>query len=219
MNSRILWGLFLLLPFSASWAAAPAGSVYLDGEEHKTALILCHGRGKHPRWKVVDPLREGIHKTLGYHTLSLQMPNENKPWREYAEDFPEAYQRIEAAMRFLREERDVERVVLLGHSMGARMAAAYLADRAEPMVDGLIIIGCRNNGDGLLNCRNSVADLTLPVLDLWGGGNANDVRAAAERESLLSRNYSQQAVPGAGHKFDGYEQEMLELVVDWLERK
>ena len=108
-------------------SAPPAGSVYLDGNGSRTAVILCHGRGKHPQWLVVEPLRKGIHGRLGYHTLSLQMPNDNKSWKEYADDFPEAFRRIQAGIDFLRNEKGIKIIYLVGHSMGSRMASAFLA--------------------------------------------------------------------------------------------
>jgi len=60
------------------FADAPTDSAYLDGGTSKIGLILCHGRGAYPTWKVVDPLRKKINERLGYHTLSLQMPNDEK---------------------------------------------------------------------------------------------------------------------------------------------
>ncbi|TNF91726.1 MAG: hypothetical protein EP297_15215 [Gammaproteobacteria bacterium] len=83
-------------------ADKPSDSAYLDGGDSKKALILCHGRGKHPTWKVVDPLRKGAHQQLEFHTLSLQMPNENKYWNKYANDFPQAYATIKDGIRFLK---------------------------------------------------------------------------------------------------------------------
>ena len=33
-------------------------NAYLDGGKSDKAVILCHGRGKHPTFDVVDPLRK-----------------------------------------------------------------------------------------------------------------------------------------------------------------
>ena len=107
-------------------ADKPAESVYLDGDNSKTGLILLHGKGKHPKWKVVNPVREAVNKQLGYHTLSLQMPNTKKVWKQYAEDFPEAYNRIKDGIRYLQEE-GVTTIYLMGHSMGGRMASGFMA--------------------------------------------------------------------------------------------
>jgi hypothetical protein len=47
---------------------------YLDGGLSKVCVVLAHGQGLSPNSQVVGPLRKGIHRELGYHTLSLQMP-------------------------------------------------------------------------------------------------------------------------------------------------
>lgn len=208
----------LVLALPAGQAAEPAGSAYLVGEK-RVGVVLCHGRGQHPTWKVVDPLRKGINEALGYHTLSIQMPNDDKDWKRYADDFPEAYDRIAAAVEFLREEAGVERVFLVGHSMGARMASAYVAERAGHGLAGLVVAGCRNNGPAPLDCRASLAGVELPVLDIWGGRNDKDSRAAAEREGLRSASYSQVEIAGANHKFEGHDDALVAAVTDWLKAR
>ena len=128
---HLLFFTLSLLSFSltsAAYADKPAGSEYLDGGNSKNALILAHGRGKNPRWDVVQPLRIGVHKTLAYHTLSLQMPNDDKYWKLYADDFPKAYTIIKEGIQFLREEKGVETIYLMGHSMGGRMMSAFMAN-------------------------------------------------------------------------------------------
>jgi len=102
-------------------------NAYLDGGKSDKAVILCHGRGQHPTWDVVDPLRKGIHEKLGYHTVSLQMPAPGGNWRSYEEHFPDAYARIAATVKVL-QGKGIKRIYLMGHSMGSRMATAYLAN-------------------------------------------------------------------------------------------
>ena len=201
------------------FAEAPEGSFYLDGGTTEIGLILCHGRGAYPTWKVVDPLRKKINEQLGYHTLSLQMPNENKHWKEYAKDFPEAFSRIQDAIHFLKEEKGVNKVFLMGHSMGSRMASAYLKESRDQSVNGLIIAGCQNNGGTLFNCMENVNKLKLPILDIWGGEDERDSNAAREREKLQSSTYTQKEISGANHKFDGYENLFVSMVSSWLEKQ
>lgn len=207
--------ILLLLP-GISRAELPAGAVYLDGNSNKTALILAHGRGKHPTWKVVDPLRRGVHAQLGYHTLSLQMPNADKHWKKYADDFPRAYQLFEDSIRFLQEERGITKIYLMGHSMGSRMASSFIAQHHARSVAGLIIAGCRNSGGVPLACDENMHQVRIPVLDIWGGGDKKDTDAAATRQIYLSGIYQQVAIPDANHKFDGYENEFVAAVVAWL---
>jgi pimeloyl-ACP methyl ester carboxylesterase len=116
---------------SAVYAGKPRGSAYIDGDDSKTALILAHGRGKYPKWKVVNPLRKKVNKKLGMHTLSLQMPNDDKNWKQYADDFPNAYVTIKEGIRYLREEKGVTKIFLFGHSMGSRMVGAFVSENPE----------------------------------------------------------------------------------------
>ena len=205
--------------WTTATASQPAGSAYLDGGNSKTALILAHGRAKHPTWKVVDPLRKGVNKDLGYHTLSLQMPNEDKKWKKYADDFPEAYEMIKDGIRYLKEEKGVTTIFLMGHSMGSRMASAFVSENPEQILSGLIIAGCRNNGGYPLSCEENIQNVDIPVLDIWGGDNSKDSDAASDREGLASASYEQKEVPGANHKFEGYESEFVSSVVIWLKQR
>ena len=77
-------------------------SVYLQG--NKTGVILAHGRGKYPTWKVVNPLRKAINKELGFATLSIQMPTyEDHHWKVYGENFNETEIHIKEAVKFLKK--------------------------------------------------------------------------------------------------------------------
>lgn len=210
----------LLLTFSAKvLAETPEDSVYLDGGESSKALILAHGKGKHPTWLVVDPVRKGVHEELGYHTISLQMPTGFSDWREYADGFPDAYQTFEQAISFLKKEKNVTHVYLFGHSMGSRMASAYLSDTSDGGVSGLIVAGCRNNGGRPLSCDQNLEGVKVPVLDVWGGNNGKDSRSAEERSGMVSDRYTQVEIVDANHKFEDSEDELVEAVVEWLKNQ
>jgi len=202
---------------TTSIADKPEDSVYLDGGANKKAIILAHGRGKHPTWKVVNPLRKGVHEKLGFHTLSLQLPNDDKKWKKYADDFPEAYKTIIDCIRVLKEEKGVTTVYLMGHSMGSRMASAFVSENPDQPISGLIVVGCRNNGGYPLSCDDNLQSVTIPVLDLWGGGNDKDSDAASDREGFISARYKQVAISGANHKLDGYDSDLVSSVIKWLQ--
>ncbi len=197
-------------------AEVPSGSKYIAGVDSDVAVILAHGRGKHPAWKVVNPLRKGISRQLGYHTLSLQMPNKNKKWKEYAIDFPEAYQTIKKGIQFLRNEKGVSKIFLMGHSMGSRMISAFMYTHPHEPISGLIVAGCRNNGGFPLSCDENLTGVAVPVLDIWGEKDEEDARAARKRMSMISSKYAQVSVPGANHKFEGFNNELVSIVVAWL---
>ena len=203
-----------------TFASQPSGSAYLDGGASKIGVILCHGRGQHPAWKVVDPLRKGIHAKLGYHTLSLQMPAGKKKFEAYAADFPRAHAEIEAGIAFLRNEKKVERIYLMGHSMGSRMATSFLASNLKAPIAGFVGVGTRNGGVGKpLDSNANLREVSIPVVDIYGdGGDGVDQQHARARSDMVSERYSQVLVPGANHTFDGHENEMTKAAIDWLSK-
>ena len=209
--------LFLLLLAPPVFSAAPDGAAYLQGN-NDTALILVHGRGKYPTWKVVEPLRIAVNDQLNYHTLSIQVPNDDKNWKEYADDFPETYVRIKNAIRFLQKEKRIANIYLMGHSMGSRMVSAFLSTQSPQPIQGLIIVGCRNNGGTPFNCLENVEGLSLPILDIWGGASGKDANAASARESLKSASFTQIEIEGADHKLKGYDDEFTAAVIGWLKK-
>ena len=99
-----------------------------------------------------------MHANLGWHTLSLQMPAENKNWEKYADDFPQAFKTIEQGIAFLQKEKGITTIYLMGHSMGSRMASAFIAENPDAPIQGLIVAGIRNNGgyplDGMQNLKH-----------------------------------------------------------------
>ena len=132
--------------FSIQASAQMPQGEYLDGKGVKVAVILAHGQGLDADSQVVSPLRKTIHKELGFHTLSLPMPviaGKRSPehFQEYASTFPEAYARIQAAIDFLKKEKGVDRIYLMGYSMGGRMTTAFLASKPDSSIVGYIGVG------------------------------------------------------------------------------
>lgn len=220
--------IFLLGLLSSSVFAASAEypglprNAYLDGGASKVGVILAHGRGQHPTWDVVNPLRKGIHEELGYHTLSLQMPTGSGGWKSYIDYFPESYKRIQAAIDFLRKEKKVEKIYLMGHSMGSRMTTGFLAEYPDSGVAGYIGVGVRNGGDAPLNSYQNLKTVTIPVVDIYGdGGDGKDADHADRRAEFAEEreNYTQVLIKGADHRFNGEEKEMVKAVVDWLKEQ
>lgn len=191
---------------------------FLQAVNTSTAVILCHGRGKHPHWLVVDPLRKQINKGLGFHTLSLQMPTDDEiAWQDYRHLFPKAFQTIENSIKYLTKNHHVKKVFLIGHSMGSRMASAYIAATPSHKISGFIGIGMRNNGEHPLNVGENLINTDIPVLDLFGnGGNRKDFYHAKDRSQLISDNYKQIMITGANHKFTQHQEKMITAVINWL---
>jgi dienelactone hydrolase len=195
-------------------------AAYLDGKASKVAVILAHGQGADPTSEVVDPLRKAVHSELGFHTLSLQMPvipGKRSPdlFHEYAATFPEADKRIQAAIDFLRQEKGVERIYLMGYSMGGRMTTAFLAARPDSSIAGFIGVGLWAGGEAPLNTNLNMRKVTIPVLDVYAE-NDRDARFAENRKPMVSARFQQVPIPGAKHDYRGYEAEVSKAVLAWL---
>ena len=220
---RMLHSLLLALScLLATHAVAqmPQGE-YLEGKDSKVAVVLAHGRGNSPDGNVVGPLRRAIQQELGFHTLSLRMPDpgaDSPDSPELAAAFPEAYQRIQAAIDFLRREKGVERVYLMGHSMGGRMTSGFLANTPDAGVVGCISVGLTAGGKEPVNTNLNLRTLKIPVIDVYGD-NEMDARAASFRKPLLSERFVQVEVPGAKHDYRGYEKQVAGPVVLWLKKQ
>jgi len=190
------------------------------------AVIVLHGTGVHPDWAdVVNPLRVQL-PTLGWTTLSLQMPilrNEAEE-PEYAPLFPEIAPRMQAGIDFLKS-KGIRNIYIAGHSMGASMAAYYMANSANP-VKGMVVIGTSgvNFNTPSLRYFETLPKLNkLPILDLYGGDDFKAVLdTAAQRADIAKKSgnthYTQVKVPGANHFFRDKNKELVQEVSSWLDK-
>lgn len=192
----------------------------------KGAVIVLHGTGVHPDWPdVINPLRVQL-PTLGWTTLSLQMPilaNEAKD-DDYQPLFPEIAPRMNAAIAFLKS-KGISRIVVAGHSMGSSMAAYYLANNANP-VTGLVAVGTSGIGFTSTGKRyfDSLPKLNkLPVLDIYGSEDLESVLSTVTKRMDIAKKsgntrYTQVKVPGANHFFQGKNKELVQEVSSWLDK-
>jgi predicted alpha/beta-hydrolase family hydrolase len=214
----LLWALGWLFAMPAG-AQMPHGE-YLDGKDSKVAVILAHGRGGSADGNVVGPLRRVIHNDLGFHTLSLRMPDPgvdalDSP--ELAAVFPEAFQRIQAAIDFLKKDKGVERIYLMGHSMGGRMTSAFLANHADAAV-GFIGVGLTAGGKAPINTNLNLRKVKVPVIDVFGD-NDMDAPSASFRKNFVSERFVQVEIPGAQHDYRGFDTQVAAPVIAWLKRQ
>jgi len=195
------------------------GPVYLQGENNRKSLaiyakspqssgavILVHGMGVHPDWGLINVLRSELYDS-GYSTLSVQMPvlAADATPEDYAETFPAAAQRLARAVEFLRSEGQ-DRIALVSHSMGARMADYFLAHCPRHRISAWVAIGMT----GALAGKPR-----MPILDLYGEQDLPQVlSSAAERANTLGS--AQFKAPNADHFFNGQEPELVKHVRDFL---
>ncbi len=217
-----LVGFALSLVSAVVYADMPKGQ-YLEGNNSKVGVILAHGKGLDPDSQVVGPLRQAINKELGFHTLSLQMPvipGKQKPgeFESYAPTFPDAYKRIQTAIDFLKNEKGVARVYLMGYSMGGRMTSAFLAKYPDSGIVGYIGVGLVAGGEEPLNTNLNLRKVKIPVLDVYAE-NDSDAKFAENRKRFVSERFKQVSIPGATHDYRGYDHIVISAVIAWLKEQ
>lgn len=219
---RIIVGLIVFLTATTAHAVMPEGK-YLEGKDSKIAVILAHGQGLDPDSHVVGPLRKAINNKLGFHTLSLQMPvvpgmRSPETIQFYESTFPDAYKRIQAAIEFLKKEKGVERLYLMGYSMGGRMTSAFLANHPDSGIAGYIGVGLLEGGEEPMNTNLNLRKVKIPVLDVYAE-NDRDANSAENRKSFVSERFKQISIPGATHDYRGYGKQVNESVITWLKEQ
>ena len=198
--------------------ALPSGrkflGIYAPSAKARAGVVVVHGLGVHPDWGLINPLRSQL-SDQGYTTLSVQMPilAADAPREAYPQLFPEAAGRIAAAVQYLRN-KGLGKIVIVSHSLGARMSNVFLNTAGRPAVDAWVAIGILGDYDG-------AEKLNIPVLDLFGEKDFPAVLdMAAKRADAIRplRGSTQITVPGADHYFNGRETELVRTVKLFLDR-
>lgn len=189
------------------------------------AVVLLHGRGAHPDWpEVIHPLRSRL-PDHGWKTLSIQLPiaaSDASDW-VYPELIPEALPRITAAVERL-QQQGVNDIVLIGHSLGARMGLEFLARGVPDGVQAFVAIGlAADTGVPDGGVLDALKKLDLPLLDLYGSRDTDAVLQSAPARGRVARlagnrAYRQRRVEGADHFFTGLDDTLVAEVRAWLGR-
>lgn len=215
-----------LLDGDAMWLKDPSGHEFLgiltEGDTGSgRAVILAHGIGVHPNWPdVIYPLREALLENE-ITSLSIQMPilPNDADDSEYAVLYPEAPGRFQAAVDFLKES-GYSRIDIVGHSAGARMAEYYLVQEGTGGVNSAVFIGL-GSSVAWPECIEALARLRVPALDLFGGKDLETVMSTVQDradsgQKNPSGTYRQIRVEQANHFFQGQEDQLKSVVLDWL---
>ncbi len=128
-----------------------ANATYLPGEPNKPAILILHGFLQTQDFRTVRRLADALNEEMGYSvltpTLTLGIGNRRASLAcEAIQDhsFGEDVEEVAAWVRWLRK-RDHDRIVLIGHSTGSVMIAAYLR-HPDPSVIHAILISLTHFG-------------------------------------------------------------------------
>lgn len=182
------------------------------GDGHaKMGLVVIHGIGIHPDWNMIGTLRSQL-AGFGYATLSIQMPvlaNDAKS-EAYLPLFPEAAERIDVAVEFLKA-KGYRKVAIVSHSMGSAMSRSYAAKHQSKLA-AWAALGMGQN--------HTYSGINIPVLDLYGENDLPPVLKMAGKRaaSLKGQPQSKQVkVPKSDHFFNSHKAEMVQEVKRFLD--
>jgi len=200
-------------------------SIYTEAEDSAVAVIILHGRGFHPDWAdTVNPLRVGLVER-GYSTLSLQMPvlAKDAKYYDYVPIFHHAHARIEAGIRFLRDNGHAK-VVLLAHSCGVHMAMDWIRTKNDRNIDAFIGLGMgATDYQQPMHQAFPLDWMHVPILDLYGEQDYPAViRLAPGRKNMIDQaghdKSRQMVLPAADHYFTDQGDALVGTVADWLDQ-
>jgi len=202
-----------LVSGEAVWLEAPRTEkflgIYTEAKNAKGAIILAHGLGVHPDYGVIGELRARL-ADAGYTTLSVQMPilAAEAPTTRYPVLFWEADARFAGALTYLRRKH-YDRIWLVSHSMGSRMANHYISAHPQVPLSGWISLSI-SNGD-----LGPFKRIKFPVFDVYAEKDLEPViKGAARRAATLKgvKGSSQTMVFGTDHYFASKEKDLVTLI-------
>lgn len=224
-------------------------SVYAPAKAKNTrgAVVLLHDLDSHAVWpEVIAPLLSQL-PLSGWSILSVQLPMiEQRDAKTLSTTLGTIDIRIKAALDYL-ASKNIPTIALLGHGYGALAAAAYIAENKNDTLKGFVAIGfpLLENGDSKLNSLTLIPRISIPVFDIFGSLDDENVLNNAEQRAFLgkllikdleSNNsaaasqrttarpapdkilYRQLRVAGADHFFRDQGFLLAKYIAGWLER-
>jgi alpha/beta superfamily hydrolase len=206
-----------LMVGDAVWLATPrhAKVLALYTEPSKptaNAVVVVHGLGVSPDWNLIGVLRTEL-ADLGFATLSLQMPvlGGEAPREDYDALFPDARERLDAAVAWLRAKRYTA-IGVVSHSLGAAMVDDWLAKSGAMQVRAWVPVGM---------LVDFAAPPKLPVLDVVAEHDMAPALASSKtRAGALPRDACSRTlvVAGTDHYFEGSAKRLAQSIAPFLTR-
>jgi pimeloyl-ACP methyl ester carboxylesterase len=202
-----------LVTGEAIWLEAPRTEkflgIYTEAKDAKGAIILAHGLGVHPDYGIIGELRTRL-ADAGYTTLSVQMPllAADAPATRYPVLFWEADARFAGALTFLRRKH-YDKIWVVSHSMGSRMANHYISAHPQVPLAGWISLSISSGDIGPLK------RIRFPVYDVYAEKDLEPVLTGASRRAAALktvRGSSQTMVFGTDHYFAKKEKDLVSLI-------
>jgi pimeloyl-ACP methyl ester carboxylesterase len=207
-----------LMVGDAVWLEQANGHKFLTlftvAEKPRGALIIAHGRGWSPDYELYGSLRTKLAEQ-GYTTLAIQLPvlGGGAKIGDYLYTYPDAAERFTLAGKFL-QSKGYNNIAIVSHSLGASMANQYLINVDKTPVKAWVFIG-------IINGLEEMFRIKIPVMDVYGGKDWEITQVGAyERKKQIDKvpGSEQVVVKDALHFFEGREDELVKLIIGFLDR-
>ena len=190
-------------------------AIYTPAEKPRGAVIVGHGRGWNPDFELYGTLRVKLAEQ-GYSTLAIQLPvlGPGAKVGDYLPTYPEAEERYALAAKFL-QGKGFDKIAIVSHSLGATMANQYLIHADSTPVKAWVFIG-------IINGLEEMFRIKIPVLDVFGSKDWEITQVGAyERRKQIEKvpGSDQVVVADAQHFFEGRENELVKVIVGFLDSR
>lgn len=190
-------------------------AIYTQAEKPRGAVIIGHGRGWNPDFELYGALRVKLSEQ-GYTTLAIQLPvlGPGAKVGDYLPTYPDAEERYALAAKFL-QDKGFDKIAIVSHSLGATMANQYLIHANSTPVKAWVFIG-------IINGLEEMFRIKIPVLDVFGSKDWEITQVGAyERKRQIDKvpGSEQVIVPDAQHFFEGREEELVKVLVVFLDSR
>lgn len=123
-------------------------------------------------------------------------------------------QRLKAAITFL-QEKDIDRILFIGHGAGGNLAVEILDDETTP-IQALILISTPE-----LSTNEVFKTMQHPILELYGAQDLDGIAEAVQHRKVLmkragNKHYAIREIVAANHFFTGLETTLVNSIRGWL---
>lgn len=189
--------------------------IYTEAQKPRGAIIVGHGRGWNPDFELYSSLRTKLAEH-GYTTLAIQLPvlGPGAKVGDYIPTYPDASERYDLAAKYL-VDKGYKNVAIVSHSLGATMANQYLIKVDKTPVKAWVFIG-------IINGLEEMFRIKIPVMDVFGSKDWEITQVGAyERKRQIDKvpGSQQVVVQDALHFFEGKEDELVRVVVTFLDQR